>query len=205
MYKDIRISVMAFLIAVLAFLMPLSADAGLVRVYFDFDIGSPVEVYSTSYIEISDTFEYGEWFNPSSLFYSNYMFDIAIMRQEVAFTFRTDPLEGLPSASIRINDLGGNVFTCDVASLEAFGLGDMISYNDPYMTIFDTPTRLLIENGEAVAHMSFAYFGPQGGDLGLSTSVWFDDPPPQVPIPPTVVLLLSALLPVLGIKKWRRK
>lgn len=38
----------------------------------------------------------------------------------------------------------------------------------------------------------------------FTTSVRFDDPPRALTIPPSALLMVSALLPILGVKKWRR-
>ncbi len=96
----------------------------------------------------------------------------------------------------------------------------MIEDTDPWYPIEfvslyrGTPDAFLLrlhEVGEGLLQsLSFYTDGTWSESMGFergtwTAGMWFDDPvPSQVPVPATAILLLSGLLPMIGIKKWRR-
>jgi hypothetical protein len=195
----------AILVTALFLVLPLSAEAGLIRTYFDFECDDPnVEVYGTPYVQIpSDLWghSYGEWFDPWDHFPS-FEFDLAFL------DFTTEEYIGWDGQLInpyharnglmRINDLGGGVYTCDYTEVWIEGwMETSLNPGNPelsYLWLLGTTWRIVLADN------------PDDPLLigNFSTSVWFDDPPP-IPIPSAVWLLGSGLIGMLGIRRKMEK
>ena len=199
-------------VGLLLLLIPFTAEAGLMRIQFEFfDSGAPTGL---GYLQFEDL-EIGSWCDINSeLMNVDWSFAIADGAGH-SFVANSRQLATQASlyGSVRIRVVGVNAFVVDFNPY-------VTSYTDPdgYTQFGANPAITCRAGLESLVVGDYGAGGPfpiseawtgayyTSGIWGdFTTSVWFDDPPPEVPIPASGLLLLSALLPVFGFKRWSRK
>ena len=193
--------------------------AGLMQIQFEFTDESE-NLSGFGHYQFEDIPE-DVWVDVANLVDFEYGFVVAGASSSYAYSSDNvgAPAQADLPGAIRIRMVAENAYVADYSQTPIYDSGmDWYEGRTPYEHVVSSGEYFLVGSdiyafymtGEMIERPRWSGEYKLGigasGELGsFETSVWFDDPPPEVPIPPSAILLLSALLPVFGIKKWRRK
>lgn len=211
--STIAVAILVF--ATVCLINPAPVRAGLMQIRFEFyqEYPSVVPVRSGIGFLQFEEIEVDAWVPINELNNFNYFFSVSgiwdLTTNNPDFTWIDD--NGLGSVSscfrgaVRIARDGPNAWVADWQASSS--IYEYYAENDDvpssmYLDFFAQPLDLPGYEGHRGRYMTqnkgYLFQGT------FTTSVWFENPPQPVPIPPSAILLTSALLPIFGLKKWGR-
>lgn len=178
----------AVLLSLFVILMPLAAEAGLIRIGFDVD-SSPVPTVGLGYIQFSDeNIIFDDWVDVDDLvdlqmnLYAGWVDNYGSHIVSSGFGINSRGFYETVSGSLRIIEDLPDVF---IVEFSDFG------YSTAYNLSGTIYSLTLTADSQAG---TFFIDGASNPVLGsFNTSVWFDDPVP-VPLPSSLLMLIFAML-----------
>jgi len=184
--------------------MTAQSNAGMIRVDFDMiSITDDSHLVADTYITFDDEgIKFGEWRSLGLLNNFSVHMDVMVVSDGMYGSYSDLTSTGGFSGDILIEADGAHGFSATFG-----GAGGKLYDGSGTGQITHAAEHLYLSSKGDFSYRSISADPAQGWYFGVdgiwSSSVWFEDPPQTVPIPSSALLLFSALLPIIGFKRWR--